>query len=78
VRTPPWLTLLVAVFVLTWGGYRIKTALRSHEEEERARAKRKGLFALPRRRHFLYGVIYLILGGMLVATAFGWRPIVLE
>lgn len=69
---------MVASMVLLWGGYRIKTSFRSREDDERARAKRKGLFALPRRRHFLYGVIYLILGGMLVATAFGWRPIVLD
>ena len=72
-----WLTLLVAAFVLAWGGYRIKLAFRSDEEQERAGA-RKGLFALGRRRHFLYGLIYLILGGMLVATAFGWRPIAIE
>jgi hypothetical protein len=27
-----------------------------------------------RRTHFLVGLVYLLLGGALVATSFGWNP----
>ena len=73
-RVPVWLTLGVAVLVCVFGVYRIRIALRSDEEDERARA-RKGLYAMTRRTHFLIGVIYLLLGGALIATSFGWNPL---
>jgi hypothetical protein len=73
-RVPVWLTLGVAVLVCVFGLYRIRLAFRSDEEDERARA-RKGLYAMGRRTHFLIGVIYLLLGGALVATSFGWSPL---
>jgi hypothetical protein len=72
-RVPVWLTLGVAVLVCVFGAYRIRIAFRSDEEDERARA-RKGLYAMGRRTHFLVGVIYLLLGGALIATSFGWNP----
>jgi hypothetical protein len=73
-RVPVWLTLGVAVLVCVFGLYRIRIAFRSDEEDERARA-RKGLYAMGRRTHFLIGVIYLLLGGALIATSFGWSPL---
>jgi len=73
-RVPVWLTLGVALLVCVFGLYRMRLAFRSDEEDERARA-RKGLYAMGRRTHFLIGVVYLLLGGALVATAFGWNPI---
>lgn len=73
-RVPVWLTLGVAVLVCIFGAYRIRIAFRSDEEDERARA-RKGLYAMRRRTHFLIGVIYLLLGGALIATSFGWSPL---
>jgi hypothetical protein len=72
-RVPVWLTLGVAALVCIFGAYRIRLAFRSNEEDERARA-RKGLYAMGRRTHFLIGVVYLLLGGALVATSFGWNP----
>ena len=72
-RVPVWLTLGVARLVIVFGAYRIRLAFRSDEEDARARAK-KGLYAMGRRTHFLIGVIYLLLGGALVATSFGWNP----
>ena len=72
-RVPVWLTLGVALLVCVFGAYRIRLAFRSDEEDQRARA-RKGLYAMGRRTHFLIGVIYLLLGGALVATSFGWNP----
>lgn len=73
-RVPVWLTLGFAALVCVFGIYRIRIAFRSDEEDERARA-RKGLYAMARRTHFLIGVIYLLLGGALVATSFGWNPL---
>jgi uncharacterized iron-regulated membrane protein len=72
-RVPVWLTLGVALLVCLFGAYRIRLAFRSDAEDERAR-QRKGLYAMGRRTHFLVGVIYLLLGGALVATSFGWNP----
>ena len=73
-RVPVWLTLGVAVLVCIFGAYRIRIAFRSDEEDRRAR-ERKGLYAMGRRTHFLIGVIYLLLGGALIATTFGWNPL---
>ena len=72
-RVPVWLTLGVALLVCLFGVYRIRLAFRSDAEDERAR-ERKGLYAMGRRTHFLVGLIYLLLGGALVATSFGWNP----
>jgi hypothetical protein len=73
-RVPVWLTLGVAALVCIFGAYRIRIAFRSDEEDARAR-ERKGLYAMGRRTHFLVGVVYLLLGGGLIATSFGWNPL---
>lgn len=72
-RVPAWLTLGVAALVIIFGVYRLRLGFRSDEEDRRARA-RKGLYGMGRRTHFLIGVVYLLLGGALVATSFGWNP----
>lgn len=72
-RVPVWLTLGVAILVCIFGAYRIRLGFRSDDEDQRARA-RKGLYSMGRRTHFLVGVVYLLLGGALVATSFGWNP----
>ena len=69
---PSWVTFLVAAMVMSFGGYRIWIAMRGEEAEERARQKR-GLYSLPRRTHFLFGVLYLILGGFLIAAGLGFK-----
>jgi len=53
-----------------FGLYRLRIAFRNKEQDARAREK-KGLYSLPRRTHFLFGILYLILGGFLVATGLG-------
>lgn len=73
-RIPMWLTLGVASLVIVFGLYRMRLAFRGAEEEHRAR-QRKGMFALAGRTHFLIGIVYLLLGGALVATTFGWNPL---
>jgi len=72
-RIPVWLTLGVAALVMIFGVYRIVLGFRSDDEDQRAKA-RKGLYAMGRRTHFLIGIVYLLLGGGLVATTFGWNP----
>lgn len=67
---PPWLTLMVAGMVIAFGLYRLRMAFRSKEEDERAR-RRKGLDGLPRRRQAVFGILYLILGGILLADLLG-------
>ena len=69
-----WLTLGVASLVIIFGLYRILMVFRSSEEEQRAR-QRKGMFGFPGRTHLLIGIVYLMLGGALVATTFGWNPL---
>ena len=72
-RVPVWLTLGVAALVLTFGLYRIRIAFRSKDDEAEA-TKRGGLYAMSSRKHLVIGIIYLMLGGALVATSFGWNP----
>ncbi|MGE0868396.1 MAG: hypothetical protein AB7P03_07540 [Kofleriaceae bacterium] len=72
-RLPVWMLLAVAGLVVIFGAYRIRLAFRSDEDDQRARS-RKGLYAMGRRTHFLIGLVYLLLGGALIATSFGWRP----
>ncbi len=69
---PRWVSLLVAATVIVFGLYRLNLARRSDDDEKRAR-KRGGLYALPRRTHLLVGVLYLVMGGFLIAAVFGAR-----
>lgn len=73
VRIPVWLTIGVAVLVFVFGIHRIRLSMRSEEMEAIAK-KRRGLYALGRRTHRLIGVVYLLLGAALFATALGWNP----
>lgn len=68
---PPWLTFVVAGLVIFFGLYRLWIALRSPPRAA-SNVPLKGLYGLPRRRHLLYGIVYLILGGLLIAGALGY------
>ncbi len=72
-RIPVWLTLGVAILVIIFGIHRVRLSFRSDEAEQRAKL-RKGLYAMGRRTHLLIGIVYLLLGGALIATTFGWNP----
>lgn len=72
-RLPIWLTLGIAALVIIFGVYRIVLSRRTDEEEAKAQ-KRKGLYGMARRTHLLIGIVYLLLGGGLVAVSFGWNP----
>jgi hypothetical protein len=74
-RIPVWLTLGVAILVIGFGVHRIRLSFRSQSQEDEAPARqRKGLYAMGGRTHRLIGIVYLLLGGALVATTFGWNP----
>jgi len=72
-RIPVWLVLGVAALVIAFGVHRIRLSFRSEDAEARARPK-KGLYAMGQRTHRLFGILYLLLGAALIATAFGWNP----
>ena len=72
VSLPPWIPFVIGLLVVAFGAYRMRLAFRSSEDEERARAK-GGLYGMARRTHFLVALVYLIMGTMLVLSAFGVR-----
>jgi hypothetical protein len=75
VTVPRWLLFLVAAWVIAFGVFRIYVALRPRSKiGEEPNFMRRGLYARAPRTHVLFGVVYLILGGFLVATGFGWSP----
>ena len=73
-RVPVWLTLGVALVVCVFGLYRIRLAFRSDVASEPTVGKKKGLYSMGRRTHALIGIVYLLLGGALIATSYGWNP----
>jgi hypothetical protein len=84
VRVPQWLTILVAVVVIGFGAYRIWLSTRPAAPEgakgnDAPSKPSRSLFAggfyqMGKRTHLFVGIIYLLLGGALVATSFGWNP----
>ena len=67
---PAWIVGAVAALVILFGGFRIKLAFRSKEEEQAAR-QRGGLFGYGRRTHVLFGVVYILMGVLLLLGLFG-------
>ena len=71
---PQWLGISLAVLVILFGGFRMYLAVAGPSNEERAKARR-GMLAMSRRSHALVAILYLIVGGALLAGAgFGWSP----
>jgi hypothetical protein len=72
-RIPLWLTIALAILVIIFGIHRIRLSFRTDEQEALAK-KRKGLYGMSGRTHRLIGIVYLLLGSALIATALGWSP----
>jgi hypothetical protein len=76
VAIPRWLLFLVAAWVIAFGVFRIYIALRPRRTiGEGPNFMRRGMYARSGRTHALFGVVYLLLGGFLIATGFGWAPV---
>jgi hypothetical protein len=79
VSIPRWLLFLVAAWVIAFGIFRIVIALRPRRAERGEQAgpnfMRRGLYARAPRTHVLFGALYVLLGGFLIATGFGWAPV---
>ncbi|MBS1119381.1 MAG: hypothetical protein H6Q90_1609 [Deltaproteobacteria bacterium] len=73
-RIPVWVTIGVAILVISFGLIRIRLAFRS-DEKELLDKKRKGLYGMGKRTHLLIGIVYLLLGGGLIAASLGWNPL---
>lgn len=71
---PRWLLFLVAAWVISFGVFRVVVALRRRPDEDGPNYMRKGMYGRGPRAHALFGAIYIALGGVLIATALGWRP----
>ena len=77
VHIPPWLTLLFASVVILFGGYRMYLATRKRDPEadkDKRSMMGGGFYRMSPRAHAAVGLIYLALGGCLIATTFGWNP----
>ncbi len=72
-HVPQWLALTIAGAVILFGLFRLYLAVAGPSDDERA-ARRTGLYRMTRRQHGLVGVLFLLVAGALVATAFGWNP----
>jgi hypothetical protein len=75
VHVPPWLTIGIALLVISFGLYRIRLALkRADPDPEKKPLLGGGFYKMNSRTHLLVGVVYLLLGAALIATSFGWSP----
>ena len=68
-QLPRWLLVLVGLTVVLFGVYRIWFSFQKPKSEDDP--QRRGLYAYPGRRHLLIGTVYVIAGGMLLASGLG-------
>ena len=70
---PRWLVFLVAFWVITFGVFRIYIARQKLAERDprQPNFRRGGLYAQSRRRHIVFGLAYVALGGVLISMGFG-------
>src|SRR3569623_968633 len=76
-HVPPRLTLGFAIIVIAFGLYLIRLSLKKVDPEAapgEGRVMGGGFYRMRPRAHLVIGVLYLALGGTLVATSFGWNP----
>src|SRR4051812_31025049 len=76
-HVPPWFTMAFAIIVIAFGLYRIRLSLKKVDPDAEAgkgRVMGGGFYRMSPRAHLVIGVLYLALGGALVATSFGWNP----
>jgi hypothetical protein len=69
---PLWLSLTVGGMVIAFGTFRIILAFRKPEVQAKAE-ERGGLFGYRRHTNILFGVVYILMGLLLVLPALGVR-----
>lgn len=80
IQIPPWLLIVVAIWVIAFGVFRLYIARKKRAENKeepdpnRPNFRKSGFYAQSPRRHTVFGALYLLMGGVLVAMAFGWKP----
>ena len=75
-RVPPWVTLGVAILVIVFGLYRIRMSLKKVDPEAvKKSVMGGGFYRMSPKAHIVIGLLYLALGGALIATTFGWSPL---
>jgi hypothetical protein len=76
VHVPPWVTLAIAVLVIVFGLYRIRMSLKKVDPEATKKSLMGGgFYRMSPKAHLVIGLLYLALGGALIATTFGWSPL---
>lgn len=75
-QIPPWLLIVVALWVIAFGVFRFYLARERRREPatDRPNFRKKGFYAQSPRRHTAFGALYLMMGAALIAMAFGWKP----
>ncbi len=74
-RVPVWLTFAIALVVMGFGGYRLWLSTRAPVVDPHTSQRRqRGMYAMGKRAHLAVGLLYLALGGVLIATALGYNP----
>ncbi len=73
-RVPAWLTLGIAAIVMIFGGYRLWLATRAPAAPPEGATHRRGLYGMSRKAHLVIGLLYVLLGGALIATSLGFNP----
>jgi uncharacterized membrane protein HdeD (DUF308 family) len=67
---PAWIVGAVGALVIVFGLFRIKLAFRTRAEEDAAR-QRGGLYGYRRHTHILFGLVYILMGVLLLLGLFG-------
>ncbi len=74
-RVPVWLTFAIALVVMGFGLYRLWLSTRTPVVDPHTSQRRqRGMYAMSKRAHLVVGLLYVALGGVLIATALGYRP----
>ena len=72
-QVPQWLTFLVAAVVILFGVYRLRLFLYGADKYADM-TNRGAMYRIPRRTHLFMGIVFIVLGGWLIATALGFGP----
>lgn len=81
-HVPTWVTLGVAIIVIVFGLYRVRLSLKPQQKQSdddaapgKGGVMGGGFYRMSPRAHLFIGIMYLALGGCLIATSFGWNPL---